>query len=199
MNGFSKGNKIKPLYLCDEFRPPLLAIIWGTGERRLRSMALSFATMIVGPFLLLGCSHQVTVNYYCDPSGATIYEEGVGKLGTCPVVLKYSSFDKVIQDDILYTDKIRVVWESGASLLVQPTALSISPEHMTSVMFVRPRDFPSFNLDLKASTTYEESLMTPKIQYIVSPHQDEDLLDTLNRNIGCMFAGLVRSVGAVCP
>ena len=46
--------------------------------------------LLLGLSVLSACAYdkEVGVTYTCEPSGAVIYEEGIGRVGVCPVILK---------------------------------------------------------------------------------------------------------------
>jgi hypothetical protein len=159
----------------------------------------SFISLIFSPFILSACSHEIDLAYYCMPSGATIYEEGIGIVGICPVTLKYNSYDIKVSKDVLYTNKIHVIWASGASILVPPMAVDIPPDRKASLTFTRPENFPNYEKDRNFSANFEEGVLTPAVKYVVSPNQDADIFDTINKSVSCAFDGVIRAVGAQCP
>ena len=162
--------------------------------------ARNIISAVFGLCILSACAQEVDVAYYCEPSGAKIYQEGLaGGVGTCPMTAKYSMNGANVKDGQLHTNKLNVVWPSGASLLVRPMTLDIPPDYKTSLTFTRPADFPGENKDQAFSTTFDESLRTPEVKYVVSSHQNKDFFDALNRNTSCLFTFLIQSVDAQCP
>jgi len=169
-----------------------------SGFSRLRFSKAS--VLFFGFFVLSACEHEheVTLTYNCVPSGARIIEEGVGDVGYCPAVLKYSSLDAKVKGDTLYTNKTYVYWPSGASLLVAPGELDIGGDRKASVTFYRPEDHPDFEKDTRLSADFEKDVVTPKTTYVFSRDQDRDGFASLNRYASCAWSGMTRSAVAQC-
>ena len=159
-----------------------------------------YMVLALGLCALNACSpREIDLSYTCEPSGATVYEEGMGQVGTCPMTLKYNSLDSAVEDNVIYTKKIRVVWASGASLLVPATAVPIVDESKASLSFIRPPDFPYPEKDLNASVAFENSLAPPDEKYVMSPHQDSDGFAALDHDATCAWDWLTLAVYAHCP
>lgn len=157
--------------------------------------------LLLGLSVLSACAYdkEVGVTYTCEPSGAVIYEEGIGRVGVCPVILKYNPNDVKIGGGRLNTHKISVVWASGASLLVSPMSVEIPSDGMASLNFMRPQDFPDYEKDRKFSASFEGGVPTPVEKFVVSPNQDKDLFASLNRNVSCAIGSLIVSLDTRCP
>ena len=163
-------------------------------------MMKQYIQIILGLCALSACApHEIDLAYYCEPSGATIYEEGMGMVGACPVTLKYNPYDVAVSHGQIHTNNIKVVWASGASLLVPATGVDIRADGKASLTFSRPADFSNSEKDQKVSRAFESRLETPGIKYVVSPHQTGDAFGTLNQSVGCAFDGLIHAVYAQCP
>jgi hypothetical protein len=149
--------------------------------------------------MLSGCSHEVSLAYTCDPSGAMIYQEDLGQVGPCPVTLKYNSQDIAIKDGLVYTKKLLVVWNSGVSLLVPPRAVEINADGTARMVFTRPPEMSDYDKDQRYSVRFESDLHTPGEKLVTSPHQDRDIFATLDRSVTCAFDSLSGSIYAHCP
>jgi hypothetical protein len=151
-------------------------------------------------FALSACEHEVMVSYNCVPSGARIFQEGIGEVGYCPAALKYNTYDVKVNDDsgALRTNKTFVLWPSGASLLVAPGELITAPDRRASVTFYRPEDYPNIEKDIRFSAEFEKQTVTPKVTYVVSRNQDIDGFASLNRYASCFWDSMIRSVSAEC-
>lgn len=143
-------------------------------------------------------SHEVSLAYYCEPSGAAVFEEGMGQVGTCPVTLKYNSHDIAISDGEIHTRKVKVVWASGATVLMPPTVVPIREDDTASITFTRPAEYPRSEKDQQASEAYEASLMPESVKYVVSPNQDRDGFAALNNDVTCAWDELINAVYAQC-
>jgi hypothetical protein len=152
-------------------------------------------------FLLLclaGCAQEIELTYKCTPSGAMMLEEGMGDVGPCPSVLRYSSFDTRIRGNKLRTNAIYIWWPSGASILVPPTDVTISPEGKAALTFCRPENYPNEPKDIAFARVYERRVPTPKKILVVNAAQDRDIFESLNNSFSCAMSGLTRSQTARC-
>jgi hypothetical protein len=150
-------------------------------------------------FALGACSHEVELSYLCVPSGAAIVEEGIGYVGTCPVNLEYNSRDVAVNDGAIHTRSVSVQWASGASLLMPPQTLELSSDNKATVVFTRPENFPYDKKDMAFSVAYEKGVPTTETKFVVSPNQDRDVFDALNKSVTCAFGDLTRAVYTRCP
>jgi len=148
---------------------------------------------------LSACStHEIDLAYYCEPSGAVVFEEGMGEVGTCPVTLKYNNHDVAISDGAIHTQKVKVIWASGATVLMPPTTVPLRADGKASVTFMRPPDYPRAEKDQQASIAYESSLMPEAVKYVVSPNQDSDGFAALDNGVTCAWDELINAVYAEC-
>lgn len=148
--------------------------------------------------LLASCSHEVDVAFVCDPPGAVIYEEGVGLVGTCPVMEKLHDWDITVQNDTVVTRPINVIWPSGVSLLVPPRVLPISEDGVAAIAFSRPVDQPYLEEDRKAGRAFQRKVLPPEVKY-ASFNKDADNFVKLNRAITCIIDNIKMSSDAICP
>jgi hypothetical protein len=161
-------------------------------------MTKRIAGLLVALCALSACADRVEVTYNCDPQGATIYEEGVGLVGTCPVVAEYSPYDVKVSGGKVYTDRMRVVWVSGASMMVPATAISLSSDNRAVVNFVHPPNTIDSARDERFAAAYDVSLTPPGEKYIVSVGQSKNIFDAYNTGFTCTFYDLIGSVTSQC-
>ena len=76
-------------------------------------------------------------------------------VGACPVTLKYNPYDVAVSHGQIHTNNIKVVWASGASLLVPATGVDIRADGKASLTFSRPADFSNSEKDQKVSRAFE--------------------------------------------
>ncbi|MGB9153610.1 MAG: hypothetical protein WCD70_11045 [Alphaproteobacteria bacterium] len=164
-------------------------------------MLKNFTSAALVLCILSACSSQeIAVTYNCEPTGATLYEEGIGRVGTCPAIVKYSVYDPQVSNGHVHTGKINVVWVSGASLILPPMSLVIPPNQQTSLMITRPPDYPYYTKDQEFSLGYETSVISPSIKYVTTPYQSgADGFAQLDRDAACMWSGLIESAQGQCP
>lgn len=155
------------------------------------------AGLLAALCMLSACAQEVDVTYNCVPAGATVYQENIGLVGTCPITLKYNVHDIKISGGTLTTDKIRVVWISGTSMMVPPTVLDVSDDHAT-MTFVHPEGTPDYDKDERFAESYDTSLTPPGEKYISTVDQRQDIFDAYNNSFTCAFHNLIQSVDTEC-
>lgn len=154
--------------------------------------------------VLSGCSHEVAVTYNSEPSGATIYQEGIGTLGVAPVTVKYNYDDVKVQNGKIYTGRMKAVWVSGATLLMQPTAIALGPDDHAVYTFNRPQDVATpvsedgNGRDQRYAIARENKLEAPATVYLATAHQRRGFFDALNTGITCLYSGVTANPYAVC-
>jgi hypothetical protein len=164
----------------------------------------NIVSLIIGIVVLAACSHEVAVTYDSVPSGATVYEQGVGTLGVCPVTVKYNADDVKVRDGKIYTNKIKVVWVSGAKLFMDPTAIDLGPDQRASYTFTRPQGFVHFEgddssaKDERFAVAFEDNLPVTRVKHIVTAGQRRGFFDRFDTGVTCLYDGIVENPYSRC-
>ena len=148
---------------------------------------------------LTACAHDVDVSYNCTPLGAEIYQEGIGSLGTCPMIVKYSSQDIAVQDNQLHIPKTKVIWASNTTLLIDEQVVDIPRNNSVVVTFIRPTTLYGTRQDTQYAAIYGERLVRPEIRYVTSPEQNRSFFAALNADAACGLGSLFDAAYAQCP
>ncbi|MDP9127742.1 MAG: hypothetical protein M3N08_05730 [Pseudomonadota bacterium] len=159
----------------------------------------TFLYLLLSSCVLAACSTSIDMTYYSDPPGATVYEEGNGKIGVAPVTLKYSPFDDRIEGGSVQVHKLTATWVSGVTVTASPGAIPISDERQAAFTFVRPRDALGLAKDEKYAEDFMRSPRLEQQKFVHPLNQDQDLFQSLDRNLNCAFYTLIEAVYADCP
>lgn len=97
--------------------------------------------------LLCGCN-TLTMNYTCNPAGATLYQNDGQNLGLCPNAVNYGLTAEDKQRGYLNIPGTTAKWVSGASSYTTPTiTVNLANGHNQSLNFERPRDVAGYDID----------------------------------------------------
>jgi hypothetical protein len=164
----------------------------------------NIVSLVICMGAISACSHEVAVTYDSVPSGATVSEQGIGTLGVCPVTVKYNADDVKVSDGKLYTDRIKVVWVSGAKLFMDPTAIDLGPDGRASYIFTRPQGFVHFEgddssaKDDRFAVAFEDNLPVTRVKHIVTPGQRRGFFERFDTGVTCAYAGITENPYARC-
>lgn len=112
--------------------------------------------LFCGILLLTGCAtNRVSVTYYSDPPGATLYE-GQRAVGYTPFTLMYNILPEARNAQSLKVQGVKVVWASGVSTSVDHLILDRGKGSNFHFTFSRP-DVPGRELDANFALQLERN------------------------------------------
>ena len=101
---------------------------------RLISISLFLSLCLLS---VVGCAtNQITVTYYSDPAGATLYQENI--LGYTPITRAYNLRPSVQRDRYIKLPPTKVVWASGVFSEANDITVDRNEGSEFSFTFVRP-------------------------------------------------------------
>jgi hypothetical protein len=145
--------------------------------------------LILFPCVLAACSSGVDMTYNSDPAGASIYEDGMGKLGVAPVTVRYSLTDMQADQGHFATGKVTAVWPSGAKVSVPSVMADINPDGTASYSFLRPSHVEGLEEDRTYAVTVERA-------HLVEPNVDA--FQSFDHFTSCLWFGLIDASYADC-
>ena len=105
---------------------------------------------------LFGCSSNIRVTYYSDPTGAKVYDEG-RFLGATPLTLYYEPTPEFNNVDCMFLKPLLARWLSGAENT--PTSIKACSSEGKELVFTffRPQNIPGADIDAQYASQYDRS------------------------------------------
>lgn len=96
---------------------------------------------------LSACGSVLTMEYDCNPAGATIYQNSGEVLGACPVSAQYPITQKNRADGYVILQGVTAAWISGARTSIPQIRANLSTGYLQRLLLDRPRNFPGYERD----------------------------------------------------
>ena len=117
--------------------------------------------MILAIVSLSGCASKMSVTYYSDPSGATLYIDGQS-YGRTPQTVYYDVPQDEVENGVALTENLKVVWPSGAKAeaphleyRLPPLSNLLYPKYHYT--FIRPANAPGLQTDMRFALEFERT------------------------------------------
>ena len=112
---------------------------------------------LIATFVLSACgANTLSMDYICNPAGASLYEDGNKYLGSCPATITY----QITKDDrsrgYVFIRGMSAKWASGASHSFSAQRVPLSVGTHQSLMFNRPSDAPGLDADLSVLRSLQQ-------------------------------------------
>lgn len=138
-------------------------------------------SLVICLLCVLGCSNNLRVTYYSDPSGAKFYENG-RYLGTAPMTLNYEPTPEFNNGECMFLKPFTARWLSGAENSFTSIKACAPEGKKQNITFLRPANIPGVEIDAQYAAQYEYLLQMQRQRDEESTRQSIQTLNAISNS-----------------